>query len=704
MKPSFYIETSVRSNDDMSYKLGVDVGGTFTDIVLLNEDNGNVDYTKTLSSKEDPSTGILEGINKILNIAKVNPHEVEYFIHGTTFATNAFLEKSGSEVALFTTEGFRDVIEIGRQKRPELYDLFQDKPSTLVERQFRYGIQERINAKGEIIKEIDENNVIQAIEEMKRAGIKSVAIVYLHSYVNSINEQKTKEIINRYYPECEVSLSSNISPEFREYERTVTTIINAYLKPKTKIYFQNLSDIIQKENIEKPYIMKSSGGAMTLDTASNRVVETLLSGPAAGVAGSAFLAKQKNVKNIITLDMGGTSADVAMILNQTPKTTTESNFSGYPIKTAMVDMETIGAGGGSIASVSKEGLLTVGPRSAGAYPGPVCYGNGGTEPTITDANVILGRINPNTFHEGEIQLDIEAAKRSLEPLMKKTNKSLEEVALGIIEIANHRMAETIRLVTVKKGYDPKDFYLFAFGGASPLHVSDIADSLNISKVIIPKISSEMSAFGLLTADIRHDFAITQLTNLQSEELPMIKEMLQTLREKGEEILNKEGVTVSKRLYVHTLDLRYKGQAFEIPIEVNTESESALRIENIRSQFKDEYKRQYGHSDDNDQIEIVNYRMAAFGITPELKLKEYKPGKEESLQSARKKGRKVYLKSTGKYEDIPIYDRGELVANNKIIGPAIIDDVDTTIMLETHDSARFDEIGNIIIKVGDVSYG
>ncbi|HLQ97561.1 MAG TPA: hydantoinase/oxoprolinase family protein [Candidatus Dormibacteraeota bacterium] len=682
----------------MSSKLSIDVGGTFTDVVLLDEETGTLNYTKTPSSLGDPSDGVLNGINKILSETKKTPEEIEYFIHGTTFATNAFLENDGSEVALLTTEGFRDIVEIGRQKRKKLYDLNQDGTPALVERRYRFGIKERVSAKGEVITELDEKKLINIIKEIRNEGIETVAVVYLHSYINPLHEKRTEELFKEYYPECHLSLSHEISPEFREYERTVTTIVNAYLKPNSRNYFSNLSKKLQNIKVKEPYIVKSSGGAMTLNTAGDRVVETLLSGPAGGVTGSTFLAKKMGINNIITLDMGGTSTDVAMILNQSPKTTMESIFKGYPLKVPMIDMETVGAGGGSIGWIDDGNLLKVGPKSAGAVPGPACYGNGGKQPTITDANLVLGRIDPSTFHNGEMELDVEAAKEAFNSIMKITGKSLEESALGVIQIANHHMAEAVRLVTIRKGHDPKDFKLFSFGGASPLHAGEIAKSLNIPTVVIPKISSEMSAFGFLTANIRHDFAVTWLTDLKDEFIHTIEAVMKDLNSRGNQLLIDENVPEDKRLFLYTADLRFKGQAFEISVDITPIDIYEGKIDVIIEKFQKEYERQYGYADTSEPIEIVNYRMAAIGLSSEINIEKLDKGSKEPSENTLKEYRKVYLNSSKNYEDIPVYDIKEFLYGNEITGPAIVDGLNTTILLEKDESGKIDDLGNLIIDV------
>lgn len=680
------------------YKLAIDVGGTFTDVVLFNENRKKLRFTKTPSSPGDPSHGVIDGIKKILHLEGIGPESIHYFVHGTTFATNAFLENKGAKVALFTTKGFRDVVEIGRQKRPKLYDLFQDKPSSLVERRFRFGIEERMGPDGQIIKELNEASVLQAIEKMKEEGIKSVAVVYLHAYINPEHELKTAELIKSVYPECNISLSHEISPEFREYERTITTVVNAYLKPATRNYFMNLVNRLHEQQVKIPYIMKSSGGVMTAEAASEKVVETLLSGPAGGVIGSTFLAKCMGIDNIITLDMGGTSTDVALILNQAPRTTLESTLKGYPLKVPMIEMETVGAGGGSIGWVDEGGLLKVGPESAGAIPGAACYGKGGTKATITDANLLLGKIDPDYFLGGEMQLDVEAARRSFEEVMSKTGLSLEEAAVGIVEIANHHMIEAVRLVSIQKGFDPKDFTLFAFGGASPLHATEIAKELGIPRVVIPRASSEMSAFGFLAADIRHDFAITRLLPLQQEAVESICSLYRELGLKGEATLDQEGVAEENRLLLYRMDLRYRGQAFELTVDLDSDAAETVDIARLLAQFHVEYERQYGHCDKSEPVEIVNFRLSAIGITPKISLEELPEGGSDP-KATLKGNRCVYSTYSREYVTVPVYDHGLLLAGNQIEGPAIIESVDTTIALEQNQVASMDRLGNMIITIG-----
>ncbi|MFZ4451702.1 hydantoinase/oxoprolinase family protein [Salibacterium aidingense] len=680
------------------YKLAVDVGGTFTDVVLFDEQEKTLCVTKTPSSPEDPSEGVINGIQKIMNIASIETKDVRYFVHGTTFATNAFLEGKGSETALLTTFGFRDVIEIGRQKRPKLYDLFQDKPSSLVERRFRFGIKERITAEGDVLENLNEEEVKQSVQVLKEQGITSIAVSYLHAYSNPAHEKRTAEIIKEMYPECHISLSHQISPEFREYERTVTTLVNAYLKPKTKTYFVNLEKKLQEIRMKSPYIMKSNGGIMTMSEASENVIQTLLSGPSGGVVAASFIAGKLGSENIITFDMGGTSTDVALIENQAPRLTLESQLSGYPLKVPMIEMETVGAGGGSLGWMDEGGLLKVGPKSAGAVPGPACYGNGGTLPAITDANLLLGRIDPDFFLGGEMELDIEASHEVFKDIIEKTRLSEEEAATGMLNIANHHMSEAVRLVSVRKGYDPKDFTLFAFGGASPLHATSVARELGIPKVVIPRASSVLSAFGFLIADIRHDLTSTNIMTLKKENIKTLQTEFTALEKQGRSLLNKEEIVPESQVLIRTLEMRFKGQAFEIKIELEEGDLEESNFERIFAKFFMSYEREYGYCDRSQPVEVVNYRLSAIGLTSDIKINKADSGQAEPPAEAEKGARKIYLLREGRVEDIPSYYLDKLQEGNIVKGPAAIDGLDTTIFVESDETAAFDHYGNIIISL------
>lgn len=686
--------------NNTQYRLAIDVGGTFTDVVLINERSGQIEFTKTLSTPHDPSEGVMNGIKKIMKITGVKPEQIEYFVHGTTYATNALLERKGSKVALLTTEGFRDVIEIGRQKRSSLYDLNMDKLPTLVERRFRFGIDERMSAKGQVITPINKATVIKAVNAIKEEGIQSICITFLHAYANPEHERLAAKWVKEWYPECFISLSHEISPEFREYERTMTTVMNAYLKPNTSKYFHNLVQRMEKMNVKIPYIMKSSGGVMSAESASERSVDTLLSGPAGGVIGATFIANKMGLSDIVTLDMGGTSTDVALIKDQSPKVTMEGILDGFPLKVPMIDMETIGAGGGSIGHLDPGGVLKVGPESAGSNPGPACYNLGGKEPTITDANVVLGKIDPSYFLGGEMTLSIEEAKKAFIPISKKTGLLIEEIAQGMLSIANHNMAEAVRLVSVRKGYNPKDFTLFSFGGASPLHATEIANELGMSRIVIPKGSSELSALGFLVADLRHDFATTRLISLESRYIREIETSYYKLEERAIERLSEEGVRQEARQIIYRMDLRYRGQAFEITLNLKSSPQDADDIKNLIERFHNQHKLQYGHSDPNQSVDIVTLRVSAIGHTKQIELESLPNQGKQPQKSAQKGSRRVYSSSSQSFEEVSVYYLDHLTPGNCIHGPTILDGKDTTVIVNHGQTAMVDSYGNVIIKTDE----
>ncbi|MES1926695.1 hydantoinase/oxoprolinase family protein [Salinisphaera sp. T31B1] len=682
----------------MGKKLAIDVGGTFTDVVLADDDNAALYFAKTPSSPDDPSTGVLNGIDKIFAQTQTSADEIEAFVHGTTFVTNAFLESKGSPVALLTTYGFRDVLEIGRQKRPSLYDLDQDRPAHFVPRRYRFGIAERMDAHGDVVEPLNEDEVVRAVERAREAGIRSIAVVYLHAYANAAHERQTAEIIRRVYPDCHITLSHEIAPEFREYERCITTVVNAYLKPNTIRYLSNLAQKLERIGLKSPYMVKSSGGAMSLNSAGHRAVELLLSGPAGGVTGSTFLARELGFDNIITFDMGGTSTDVAMILDQSPNATMEGQIAGYPLKVSMIDMETVGAGGGSIGWMDQGQLLKVGPESAGAIPGPACYGNGGDQPTITDANLVLGRLDPGAFYSGELELDVAAARTAFASIMAQTDLSLEQAALGVIRIGNHHMAEAVRRVTIRKGLNPRDFVLFAFGGAASLHATQIARELGIPKVLVPYMASEMSAFGFLTTDIRHDVSLTRLTPLTDDAAAAITEALDEVTALGATRLDDEAVAEADRRYAYQLDLRFKGQAFEVPVNFEDDDRAAMNGERIRSLFRQEYENRYGYGDFSAPVEIVNFRATAIGLASKVDVHALERNSSHSGASAPVRHREVYDESVGRFVATPIHVLADMGPGDRIEGHALVEGQNTTILVHAGDTAELDGLGNLHIDI------
>ena len=489
------------------YRLGVDTGGTFTDLCVFEETSGDVKITKVPSTPANPALAVINGIRKLIEREGILPEELCFLIHGTTVATNALLEHKGARTALLTTEGFEDVLHIGRQNRPKLYDFRASRPAPVVPRHLRFGVPERVLHTGEVFRVLDEAKVREIVEEIREQGIRSIAVSLIHSYANPIHERKIESIVSEIFPEAHVTVSAEVLPEFREYERTSTVCINAYVMPKVNDYVADLERQMKDMGIASDlYIMQSNGGVITARTARRMSARTVLSGPAGGALTGVFLSRAIERPNVITIDMGGTSSDICLIEGGTPRLTTESEIGGYPIKLPMIDINTIGAGGGSVARIDAGGALQVGPESAGADPGPVCYGRGGTEPTVTDANLVLGRLNPAGLLGGEMPLQLDKAIEVLEEkIARPLGLDVYRAAEGIISVVNANMIRGIRRVSVERGYDPREFVLVPFGGAGPMHGVELAQALNMKEIAVPAHPGISSAVGMLSADVRHDY-------------------------------------------------------------------------------------------------------------------------------------------------------------------------------------------------------
>ena len=529
------------------YRLGVDIGGTFTDATLINEETGEIRVGKVPSTPQDPSHGFMEATHRILREAGVSPDEVGYVVHGTTVATNSIIEGKVARTGFITTDGFRDLLEIQRQIRPSLYDLHFEKPRPLTPRYLCFGVPERLDAQGNVLTPLDESAVRNAAEQLRQEDVESIAVCFLHAYINPSHEKRTGEILRETLPDTIISLSSEVAPEFREYFRASTTVINASIRPVVGRYLQSIEARLRAEGLEAELlVMQSSGGVFTFAAASEKPVFMVESGPAAGVIAATYLGTTLECPDVISFDMGGTTAKAGLIQNGTPTITKDyevgtaaqtgvgaSRGAGYPIRTPVIDLVEIGAGGGSIAWVDSGGVLRVGPQSAGADPGPVCYGAGGTEPTITDANLVLGRLNPSFFLGGEIELDVEAARRAIqEKCADPLNLDLVEAAHGIVEIANAAMVNALRLVSVQRGYDPRDFVLTAFGGAGPVHANRLAEEIDAPTTIIPMSPGTTSAMGLLVTDLKHDYSTTLIQHVDQLDTAAVEETYRELEAQG----------------------------------------------------------------------------------------------------------------------------------------------------------------------------
>lgn len=689
----------------MRYMVGVDVGGTFTDVTLVDSDRGSIKNHKVPSTPKDPSRAIMTGIEQILEKNFVPFNEVEYLAHGTTVATNALIERKGAKTALIVTKGFRDLLEIARQTRPHLYDLFKEKPETVIPGDLRFEVEERLYADGSVRTPIDIDELRVVIERLKQEEVTSVAVCFLFSYNNPIHEKLAVEEIKRLFPEVYVSASHQIVPEFREYPRLSTTALNAYLGPVMKMYMENFQNSVRLAGIPvDPYITQSNGGIISIQESVSSPVRTAVSGPAAGVVAASHLSELTNYKNMITFDMGGTSADFSLIEDGNPKVSMEREIEGFPARIQMLDIYTYGAGGGSIAWLDAGGALKVGPESAGSTPGPAAYGRGGTLPTVTDANVVLGRLNPDGILGGRMNLDVEASKRVIqEHICDKTNLSLLEAASGILSIVNANMTRGVRLISVEKGHSPSEFALVSFGGGGGLHCGALAKALNIPQVIVPPSPGTFCSLGLLVTDIRTDYVRTELLEPGEESLITIRQHFKSMEVEGTQLLEKENVLPSERSFSLDIDVRFVGQNYELSVPVQWEELTSEGVKNIISRFHEIHEKNYGYSDKKGKIEFVNYRVTAFGELPKAPL--VKAEQEDNRLIEAVSHRDVYFSETNEpgYHKTGIYNRSELNAGNRIQGPAIIEQMDTTILILPGQSALIDSYQNLIINTfGEVN--
>ncbi len=677
-------------------KLGVDVGGTFTDLVTIDEKTKKINITKVPSTPQSPDQGVMSGIKKVINLFSFRPEEIDFLIHGTTVATNALIERKGVDAALLVTEGFRDVLHIARQIRPKLYDFFERRPDPFIPRELRFEIPERILFTGEIKKPLDEDAVRFVARQIAEREIKVAAICFLHSYANPVHEKRAREILLKEVPGLKVSISSEVLPEFKEYERMSTTVINAYVMPIVERYLQQLRAGLKRIGVRSDlHIMQSNGGVMTSETASQKSVHTVLSGPAAGVLGGVTLAKMVGVENVITIDMGGTSFDVSLTHRGKPTFTTESEIVGHIIKIPMIDIKTLGAGGGSIAWVDQGGALQVGPHSAGADPGPACYNRGGKEPTVTDANLVLGYLNPNYFLGGEIELDVGLAKEAIEKkIARPMGLSLEEAAEGIIRVVNSTMIRGIRMVSVERGYDPRDFAMICFGGAGPVHGVRLAQELNIPKLIIPPGPGVVCALGLLMADFRHDYSQTFLHPLWNLEASRLLLGFRALEEKAIQQMTRDRVSEKDVLLQRSMDLRYAGQGYELELPIPYKDYDQKDLESFCYQFSQLHRERYGYSMADDTVEIVNLRLTAIGGLSKPVIEEETPTGDDPKQ-ALKGTRRIYM--DGIFKDAAVYERGKLRCGNEIHPPAIIEQFDSTTVLVPGYKALVDKFRNLIVE-------
>lgn len=702
-------------------RIGIDTGGTFTDIVAVNDETGDIVTTKTPSTPADPAEGFLTGIEKVLaklgeqgdagrSGARGMTPMVGAVSHGTTVATNKLLEGKVENLGFITTEGYEHVLEIARQSVPDGYgnSYFWVKPDRIVPADRVKTVGGRLAFDGSEIRPLDEGSVRSAAQFFKDRGIRTLGVCLMHSYADPTHEERVRDILTEVFPEATVSISSQVLREYREYERSITTLVDAAVKPNIRNYVNNIATRLREFSTADGtprdipfYVMKSNGGVLSAKEVVHQPITTVLSGPAAGALGAALIADAAGVDQVLTCDGGGTSTDVTVVVRGEPALTTEGRVGNYPSKIPMIDVVTVGAGGGSIAWMTPERTLRVGPQSAGADPGPLCYGKGGSEPTITDAHVLLGRIPPHLLG-GEIPLDTELARKGLEQLALELNLGFEECAVGILEVSAWNQANALRQITVKRGLDVRDFTLVTFGGSGSLLACRLIDILGLKDVLVPLDPGNVSAFGLLTVDVRNDYVQTHVGRHDRLKAVELQELYDALAGKAEIALAEEGFDETQRKYARTADLRYLGQAFEVRVPVGDGPITADSMDAAADAFHEAHRELYGYDfrgDPAQHVEWVNLRVSGIGPIQRPAARTVADG--TGAADARTGSRRSYFDS---WVDTAVYDRAQLGAGDTIDGPAVIEEFSSTVPIHPGFSARIDTFGNIRINKTSDSNG
>ena len=678
----------------MGQIVGVDVGGTFTDLIFLDEQTGEVRIAKVPSTPENQAFGVLNA----LSMSDIHLPEVDTIIHGTTVTTNAILERKIAPCGLITTRGFRDSLELGRRTRPKPYGLIGSF-ECLIPRDLRLEVTERMDSGGNPLEDLNEDEVTAATRKLLDAGVESVVIHFLHSYINDEHERQAETIIEKIWPNSFITRGSAIMAEYREYERGTTAMINAAVQPVLDRYIKKLQNELQGGGYPRDLlVMQGNGGTVSSKIIAETSVNTVMSGPASGVMAAAFTASHSGFPNVITCDMGGTSCDVGLISGGVPQISSELEIEyAMPIHVPMVDVRTIGAGGGSIAHISSSGLLEVGPESAGALPGPICYGRGGQVPTITDANMILGRLNPAMMIKANVS-EKEVAKALKSQIAEPLDlSSPEEAASAIIQIANTKMAGALRMVSLARGYDPRDFVLFPFGGAGPLHASDLARELGIPKVLVPARPGITNAVGCTVADVRHDYVKTINTPLRDVEISEISEIFAEQEQRGRNTIELEGIAVEKILVLRDVDMQFQGQTHLLTVEIQNDDFS---LESLHERFAAAYWDRFSVTLNEIRPVLVNLHTAVIGKRKSIPLKNLMNSEDRCKTTAEAQTgiRDVWF--FGRKQECPIYSREALPLGTKLKGAAILEQLDTTIIVNPGDLVEVDDFGNLIMSVGE----
>ena len=689
------------------YALGLDIGGTFTDIVVYDQ-SGAVSYShKELTTPEAPYRGVVAGIKRLFETERLAYRDVTRMVHATTLFTNALIERKGAPTGLITTEGFRDTLEMRREHKYELYDLFIELPEPLVPRRWRLEVPERMGPDGKVQLALDEAAVIERVRSLVNDGVQSLASAFLHAYANPLHERRAGKLIQAGFPQLPVSLSSDVSPQIREYERTSTTVVNAYIKPLAESYLDLLETEIAKLGIKAPLFMMLSNGGLTHIAEAKRVpVQMLESGPAAGALAGALFGKRSKIDDVLAFDMGGTTAKLAMVEDGEPliayqfEASRAKRFaegSGLPINISTIELIEIGAGGGSIADIDTLGLLKVGPRSAGAMPGPACYGRGGVHPTVTDANLVLGFLDASTFAGGTVNIDRAKAEAAIKPLAEKSSLSVAELAWGIHSVVNENMAAAARVHVAERGHHASQFALLATGGGGPLHGCEVAKRLGISKVICPPSAGVASALGLLMAPARVDRVATLARKLNELDWGAFERAFQVIEKEAQNVIAETLLGKSKVTVVRAADLRFVGQGFEIVTALPKGPYTQKSLAGIRAAFLAEYKRIFQQVPPGGEMEVINIRVALTAPIGRAALKV--EGGKGAASAALKGKRKAWLADRNKFADMPVYDRYALPVGAAVKGPAIIEEASSTMIVPPGARARVDRAGNLLVDLG-----
>jgi N-methylhydantoinase A len=690
----------------MAWRIGVDIGGTFTDVALVEEASGRIGVAKVPTTPDDLAAGVLVALTSAMRRYDVAPSAVALLSHATTVVTNAILEEKGARAALITTRGFRDVLELRRSARADLYDLFQDAPATLIPRRRRFELTERVGADGAVVTPLAENEIAPLIAALKDARVEAVAVALLFSFLNPAHERRLGEALRAALPQVPVYLSSDVLPEIKEFERTSTTSVCAYVGPLLASYLARLGEATRSRALPRLYLMGSNGGILEAAEVVAMPAMAVESGPAAGVVAAALVARQTGRRDLISFDMGGTTAKASLIRDGQYETTPDyevgggssmtrwMNGTGHPIRVAVIDLAEVSAGGGSIAWVDRAGALRVGPKSAGANPGPACYGRGGTEPTVTDCDLLLGYLDARSLLDGELAIDLAAAEATVRTkLAEPLGVDIRTAAAAVIDVVNNAMAEVLKIVSVQRGHDPRDFVLAAFGGAGPLHAAALADELGMSEVICPPIPGAFSALGLIGTDLRRDYVQTLFTLADAADPGTLETAFAALERKGAAMLDRAGISADRRRFERAVDARYPRQSFELQVAVPSRPVDRAMLQMIAATFHDRHQQTYGHANRDEPVQIVAVRLAAIGAIPPLTVRDRTtPAGSDAVKSKRR----LWFRETGAV-NATIYDRKRMPAGLELTGPIVIESLESTILVPPRWRARMNDDGFVVMQ-------